>query len=84
MITALAWLATTRLGRAAAVAGAAVIGIITIYGKGRRDAHSAAERRKLQDHARTRKRADAALKAARADKRPADKRLQQHGRLRDE
>ncbi len=84
MIAAFAWLATTRFGRMAAAASVAVIGILTIYGKGRRDAELAEERRKLKDYAETRKRADDALQRAEADKRPADERLTEHGRLRDD
>ena len=84
MLAAFTWLAGTRIGRMVVAAGVAVIGILTVYGKGRRDAELAEERRKLKDYAETRKRADAALRAAEADTRPADERLRQHGKLRDE
>ena len=84
MISVVTWLATTRFGRMVAAAGALALGILTVYGKGRRDAQRAEERRKLKDYAQTRKRADAALRRAEADTRPPDERLKEHGKLRDE
>ena len=84
MIAAFAWLATTRIGRMAVAGGVFVLGGLAIYGKGRRDAERAEERRKLKDYHETRKRADAALERAEADTRPGDERLKEHGRLRDE
>ena len=84
MIPLLAWLAGTRTGRMAAIAGATVLGVLAVYGKGRRDAGKAGKRRRLADYRATRKRADAALRRAAADTRPADERLNEHGRLRDE
>ena len=83
MITAFTWLATTRFGRMVAAAGVFVLGVLTVYGKGRRDARNAEERRKLKDYAETRKRADAALARAEADTRAPDERLEEHGRLRE-
>lgn len=84
MIAAFAWLAGTRIGRMASAAGLFVLGILAVYGKGRGDAQRAEERRKLKDYAETRKRADAALERAEADTRPADERLKQHGKLRND
>ena len=84
MLAAFTWLAGTRIGRIVAAAGVAMVGILTVYGKGRRDAQRAEERRRLKDYTETRKRADEALQRAEADKRPADERLEEHGRLRDE
>ena len=84
MLSAFAWLAGTRIGRMVAAAGFAMVGILTVYGKGRRDAQRAEERKRLKDYQETRKRADAALARAEADTRPADERLKAHGKLRDE
>ena len=84
MIAAFAWLAGTRLGRMVVAAGALALGALALIGKGRRDEQRAEERRKLKDYAETRKRADEALARAEADTRPADERLRQHGKLRDE
>ena len=82
MLTALTWLATTRIGRMAVAAGVFVLGALALIDKGRRDAQRAEERRKLKDYQETRKRADDALRRAEADTRPADERLEQHGHLR--
>ena len=78
------WLAGTRAGRLVAAAGAAALGILAIYGKGRRDARAAQERANLENYAETRKRADEALKRAEGDQTDPDERLRKHGRLRDE
>ncbi len=84
MLAVFTWLAGTRIGRMVVAAGVAMVGILTVYGKGRRDEQRAEERRRLKDYTETRKRADEALQRAEADKRPADERLEEHGRLRDE
>ena len=84
MLSVFAWLAGTRIGRMVVAAGVAMVGILTVYSKGRRDAQRAEERKRLQDYAETRKRADEALERAEADTRPADERLKEHGRLRDD
>ncbi len=84
MIAAFAWLAGTRLGRIVVAAGGLALGALALIGKGRRDEQRAEERRKLKDYAETRKRADDALERAEADTRPADERLKEHRRLRDD
>ena len=84
MISLFTALAATRIGRMAVAAGVFVLGALALIGKGRRDAQRAEERRKLKDYHETRKRADEALQRAEADTRPADERLKEHGRLRDD
>ena len=80
----LGWLAGTRAGRLVAAAGAAALGILAIYGKGRRDARTAQEHEALENYADTRRRADEALKRAEGNTTAPDERLKQHGRLRDD
>ena len=76
------WLAGTRIGRMVAAAGAVIVAAAALYGKGRRDATLAQEHDALKSYAKTRKRADDALRRAKVDTRPADERLKEHGRLR--
>jgi hypothetical protein len=85
--TVFAWLASTRMGRSLAAAGAVLLAVAAIYLKGR-SVGGADARRKAQEIDREgakqiRKSVDAALADDAADDRSAADRLREAGRLRD-
>jgi dienelactone hydrolase len=85
--TVFAWLASTRMGRSLAAAGAVLLAVAVIFLKGR-SVGGADARRKAQeiDHVgaeKVRTRVDAAIADNAADKRSAVDRLREAGRLRD-
>jgi hypothetical protein len=85
--TVFTWIASTRMGRSLAAAGAVLLAVAVIFLKGR-SVGGADARRKAEeiDHAgaeKVRTRVDAALADDAADKRSAADRLREAGRLRD-
>ncbi len=78
------WLAGTRAGRLAALAGGAALALLLARRSGRKAAEAEAEIEANRASLDIRRRADDALQRAEDDTRPAERRLAQHGRLRDD
>jgi drug/metabolite transporter superfamily protein YnfA len=85
--TVLTWIASTRMGRSLAAAGAVLLAVAVIFLKGRSvggaDARRKAEEIDHEGANQTRARVDAALADDAADGRSAAARLREAGRLRD-
>jgi hypothetical protein len=85
--TVLTWLASTRMGRSLAAAGAVLLALAVIFLKGRSVGGADAKRKAQEiDHAgakKVRSRVDAAIADDDADGRAPAARLREAGRLRD-
>ena len=83
ILAALSWLWSSKLGRAIAAIGAALLGVLLVYQRGRSDQRKDAKVEDMEHAIEIRKRADQAARDADGDTRPVDDRLREHKRLRD-
>ncbi len=74
---------TSKVGRIAAIIGAAFAALGFAYLRGRSSAKADQERKNLEEYKDVRKNVDEAVRRSDGDTRPVDERLREHGALRD-